>query len=88
MSRIEGLDAFVAVYLGNCMATTEPKRGRPTDREVNTAVYLLRCKQLGFTLPGAFPIEEGMVFDALSESDNNENGDYCEVATQEDMDNW
>lgn len=33
-------------------------------------------------------IEEGMVFDVLSESDNDENGDYCEVATQEDMDNW
>lgn len=26
------------------------KRGRPTDREVNAAVYLLRCKQLGFTI--------------------------------------
>jgi len=24
----------------------------------------------------------------LSESDNDENGDFCEVATQEDMDNW
>ena len=27
-------------------------------------------------------IEEGMVFDVLSEADNDENGDYCEVATQ------
>lgn len=26
-----------------------------------------------------------MVFDVLLESDNDENGDYCEVATQEDM---
>jgi hypothetical protein len=26
--------------------------------------------------------------DVLSEADNDENGDYCEVATQEDMDNW
>lgn len=62
--------------------------GRPTDREVNTAVYLLRCKQLGFTLPELSMIEEVMVFDVLSESDNDENGDYCEVAMQEDMDNW
>lgn len=85
MSRIEGLDAFVAVYLGNRTATTEPKRGRPTDREVNTAVYLLRCKQLGFTFQELSQVEEGMVFDVLSESDNDENGDYCEVATQEDM---
>ena len=33
-------------------------------------------------------IEEGMVSDVLSESYNDEDGDYCEVATQEDMDNW
>ena len=50
--------------------------------------YLLRCKQLSFTLPELSWIEEGMVFDVLLESDNDENGDYCEVATQEDMDNW
>lgn len=28
------------------------------------------------------------VFDVLSESDNDENGDYREAATQDDMDNW
>jgi len=43
---------------------------------------------LGFTLSELSMIEEGMVFDVLSEADNDENGDYCEVATQEDMDNW
>jgi hypothetical protein len=43
---------------------------------------------LGFTLPELSMIEEGMVFDVLSESDNDENGDYCEVATQEDFDQW
>ena len=58
------------------------------DREVNTAVYLLRCKRLGFTLPELSMIEEVMVFDVLSESDNDENSDYCEVAMQKDMDNW
>jgi len=50
--------------------------------------YLLRCKQLGFTLPELSLIEEGMVFDVLLKSDNDENGDYCEVARQGDMDNW
>jgi|GEM_PF-3042039 hypothetical protein len=29
-----------------------------------------------------------MVFDVLTESNNDENGDYCEVATQEDFDQW
>lgn len=33
-------------------------------------------------------IEEGMGFDVLSEADHDENDDYCEFATQEDMDNW
>ena len=49
--------------------------------------YLLRCKQLSFTLTELSLIGEGMVFDVLLESDNDENGDYCEVATQGDMDN-
>ena len=50
--------------------------------------YLLRCKQLSFTLTELSLIGEGMVFDVLLESVNDENGDYCEVATQGDIDNW
>lgn len=33
----------------------------------------------------AVDLPEGNV---LLASDNDKNGDYCEVATQEDMDNW
>jgi hypothetical protein len=51
-------------------------------------VYLLRCKQLGFSIADLSEIEEGMVYDVMSESNNDTSDDYCEVATQEDFDNW
>jgi hypothetical protein len=43
---------------------------------------------LGFTIEDLTCLEEGMIFDVLSESDNDINGDYCEVATQDDFDSW
>jgi hypothetical protein len=43
---------------------------------------------LGFTIPELSLIEEGQIYDCMSEADNDVNGDYCEVATQEDFNNW
>ncbi|MCI6648280.1 MAG: hypothetical protein PUJ25_00845 [Lachnospiraceae bacterium] len=54
----------------------------------NDIPYLDPDEPEAVDLPELSMIEEGMVFDVLSESDNDGNGDYCEVATQEDMDNW
>ena len=53
----------------------------------NDIPYLDPDEPEAVDLPELSMIEEGMVFDVLSESDNDGN-DYCEVATQEDMDNW
>ena len=55
--------------------------------EINTAVYLLRCKQLGFSVQELSLLEEGQVYDLLAES-GNDNEEYDEIATQEDFDNW
>ena len=57
-------------------------RASSSSRQVKR-FYLLCCKQLSFTLLELSLIEEGMVFDVLLESDNDEIGDYCEVATLE-----
>lgn len=43
---------------------------------------------MGFSVPELEEVEEGQIYDLLAESDNDVNGDYCEVATQEDFDNW
>ena len=63
------------------------KRRRPTEREVNTAVFMLRAKQLGFSLEELDSVEEGLVMDMIIESGNDLCDDeYRQVATQQDFD--
>lgn len=51
---------------------------------MNTAVYLLRAKQVGLTLVELDQMEEGQVMDLLIEQGNDMVADevYCEVADQ------
>jgi hypothetical protein len=65
------------------------KRSRPTEREVNTAVYLLRAKQMGLTLSELDELDEGAVMDMIIESGNDLCDDeYRQVATQSDYDSF
>ena len=65
------------------------KRSRPTEREVNTAVFLLRAKQMGLTLSELDELDEGTVMDMIIESGNDLCDDeYRQVATQEDFDSF
>ena len=65
------------------------KRSRPTEREVNTAVFMLRAKQLGFSLAELDSVEEGLVMDMIIESGNDLCDDeYRQVATQQDFDSF
>ena len=65
------------------------KRRRPTEREVNTAVFMLRAKQLGFSLEELDNVEEGLVMDMIIESGNDLCDDeYRQVATQQDFDSF
>lgn len=54
---------------------------------MNTAVYLLRAKQLGLTLSEMEELDEGMVVDLIIES-SNDTVKYAAKASQEDMDRW
>lgn len=54
---------------------------------MNTAVYLLRAKQLGLTLDEMEKLEEGMVIDMIIES-SNDTAEYAARASQQDMDRW
>ena len=62
------------------------KLKRPLDREYNTAVYLLRCKQLGFTLTELFDFDYGEIQDVIIEG-SNDHAEYGYKATQTDFDN-
>lgn len=60
---------------------------RPTDRDMNTAIYLLRAKQIGLSLAEMEEIEEGQIVDMMTES-ANDSFNYGERASQEDMDRF
>lgn len=61
------------------------KLKKPTDRQYNTAVYFLRCKQLGFSLRELFDLEYGEINDLMVES-ANDHEEYNYLATQSDFD--
>lgn len=58
---------------------------RPTERELNTSVFLLRSFQLGLHIADMRELTLGMVLDLFSES-SNDGIEYKPLATQEDFD--
>ena len=54
---------------------------------MNTAVYLLRAKQIGLTLEEMDQLTMGMVLDMFVER-HNDDYDYKELATQSDFDGF
>ena len=64
------------------------KPSRPTDREMTTPLFLLRCVQLGLSLSELDLLTIGMVNEIFIESRNDEYKGYKEVATQKDFDRF
>ena len=58
---------------------------RPTAREINTAVFLLRAKQIGLSFDDLDNLDIGMVYDLMIEQDND-TAKYPNKATQNDID--
>lgn len=58
---------------------------RPKDREFTTALYYLRIKQLGLTIPELNILSFGFIMDVLTEM-SNDNYNYAYKATQKDID--
>lgn len=54
---------------------------------MTTALFMLRCKEIGLTFPETENITIGMVFDMLTERQNDEYK-YPQKATQEDFDKF
>lgn len=61
------------------------KKSRPIDRENNTAVFLLRCAQLGLAVSDLKYLSIGMVLDMMAEAANDQL-EYPQLATQADFD--
>lgn len=67
----------------SCSKKIEP----PTDRELTTAMFLLRAKELGLSIQELSSITVGMVFDMLIER-NNDNFTFDVQATVSDVNNF
>jgi hypothetical protein len=63
------------------------KKSRQTERELNTALFLLRCFQTNIRIEDLDNLDVGMVFDILTEA-GNDNAEYDIKATQEDFNNF
>lgn len=63
------------------------KKIHPTEREMTTPLFLLRCVQLGITMTDTERLSIGIIDNMYAESRNDE-WKYCELGTQEDMDRF
>lgn len=61
------------------------KKDREIDREINTALFMLRCVQVGISISDLELLSIGMVNDMFIEMKNDEY-DYPVIATQADVD--
>ncbi len=58
-----------------------------TERPYTTALYLLRCIQLGLHMDDLDQLTYGMVVDIMTEQ-TNDSHKYRQLATQEDFDRF
>lgn len=63
------------------------KKEREIDRESNTALYLLRCTELGLHMDDLEQLTVGIVLDMLTER-KNDDFEYPYKATQADFDRF
>lgn len=61
------------------------KKERSIDRDMNTALFMLRCTQCGISIRDLELLSIGMINDMFIEKKNDEY-DYPVLATQEDID--
>lgn len=63
------------------------KKARPTERELTTALYILRVVQVGLKLSDLDSLDYGFVMDMITELDND-SYKYKQKATQADFDRF
>lgn len=63
------------------------KKVCPTEREMTTPLFLLRCVQLGLSMTDLDMLSIGLINDMYAES-RNDDCKYAELAMQEDFDKF
>ncbi|MDE7104251.1 MAG: hypothetical protein K2O36_00045, partial [Ruminococcus sp.] len=63
------------------------KKSNPTDREMTTPLFLLRCVELGIALSELDLLTVGLVNDMFIEK-SNDDFKYNKLATQDDFDKF
>lgn len=58
-----------------------------TEREMNTALFTLRCIQLGLRIEELEMLDEGFITDMIVESANDD-CEYASIATKEDIERF
>ena len=81
------LPELIKLWGLNVQTDVEVKKLRPTEREMTTPLFLLRCVQLGISMADMELLSIGLINDMYAESRNDE-CKYAELATQEDMDKF
>lgn len=81
------LPQLIELWRLNVKTEVEAKKLRPTEREMTTPLFLLRCVQLGLSMNDLEQLSIGLINDMYSES-RNDDYKYAELATQEDFDRF
>ena len=63
------------------------KKLRATERELTTPLFLLRCMEVGISIPDLDLLTIGLVMDIWTEK-GNDGTEYAVRATQADFDNF
>lgn len=63
------------------------KKLRPTERELTTPLYLLRCMEVGISMRDLDFLTIGLVMDIWTEK-GNDSVSYRQIATQSDFDKF
>ena len=82
-------EEIVGLYMGNGKGLSEAKKKtvRASERQLTTALYDLRCIQVGLRLSDLDVLDYGFVMDMITES-NNDDYKYRQKATQADFDKF
>lgn len=67
--------------------STAKKKVKKTERELTSALFLLRCTQMGLRISDLDYLNVGTIYDMMVES-GNDGVEYADIATQEDFDKF
>lgn len=81
------LPQLIELWGLNVQTDVEAKKLCPTDREMTTPLFLLRCVQLGLSMADLELLSIDLINDMYAES-KNDDCKYAQIATQENIDRF